>query len=116
MKKYKVLLVDYRSTRLKQITSLLNFCDGCCVDSRLEISRNDLEQGDYDIIIVHSGNDPESGCIENNEWDTGDAKIILFSGDCTQLEKYYDGILYVRPDYFESQSNILKLLKKESVE
>lgn len=114
MKKYKILLIDNNNNRRMQITSLLNCHNDCCVDPRGEISKHDLEQGSYDVIIVHLGNNPEHGCIENEEWDTGRAKVVSFSGGHSQLESSYEDILYVRPDYFESKDNVRKLLKGAS--
>jgi len=113
MTKNRILLVDYKSTRRMQIATLLNCHHNCCIEQMETISKDDLEQGAYDIIIVHSGNEPEGGCIENKEWDTGGAKVILFSGGLDELKDFYDGILYVHPDYFKSQGNVQKMLKGE---
>lgn len=110
MKNHNILLIDFDNKRRNQISSLLDCYDSCRVDQKSSLLQNEFEQGNYDIVIVHYGNNPEGGCIENEDWDAGSAKIVLFSGSYSQDKHNYDGMFYVNAQYIEDKDNLHKLL------
>lgn len=112
MKKLSILLVDNDNTRRSHILISLNSYKSTIVDYMPTIKKKEFEQGKYDIIIIHSGNNPEGGCVENGDWDIGSAKVILFSGGYSQNKSFSDGIFYASASFIEDKENLHTLLNE----
>ncbi len=110
MKKIRILLIDCDDIRRNHLFVLLNRYESCFVDQKSTISKDEFEQGNYEVVLVHFGNNPEGGCIENQDWDAGRAKVILFSGGFVQDKSDYDGMLYASASYIEDKENLYKML------
>lgn len=106
---HKILLLDCNTDRRLQITASLQGNMNCRIDSRSHIGKNAFEHGCYHVVFVHSNN-TEGAPIENEEWDAGAAKVVLFSGGYGKDRVEYDGFHYVKASYIENQDNLCQLL------
>lgn len=112
MKKFNVLLIDCYKKRREKLLKLLLSYNNVLVDTKQKIDKITFEQLDCDIVIVHSGNDPEGKSIENEEWNIGKAKVVLFSGSYSlNVARDPDGwLFYARAPYIEIEENLHMLL------
>ena len=109
----KLLLLDNRRGRRDDIVKLISEDSDIRVDAQDQVSECEIASGHYDLAIVHAGNE-EANHIEDETWDVGKARVILFSGGFTKDCSEVDGMLYVSERYL--MKNVLRLVYGDGCE
>jgi hypothetical protein len=112
--KLNILLLDDNNDRLLKTSSSIKFCDDgrYCVDAQTSIDQKTYESNNYDIVLAHSSNKEVYESIEDNDWDSGDAVMIFFSGAFTIEKIIEDGEWFVSASFLQKRENICILLKE----
>ena len=108
-----ILLLDCNSARLHRTTSLMKCCDDgrYCIDPRESVDQDNYENNNYDIVFAHHSNKEVEESIEDQDWNSGGAVVIFFSGGFVLDKDEQDGAWYVSASFMEKGGNICKLLK-----
>ena len=106
----KIVIIDTNEQRREVITNIISGNKEFLVESRAHISREDFENGVYDLALVHYNN--IEGPKFEGSWDISDTKLILFSGNFIQNIAKSDDIYYASARYVQNYENLLKLMKE----
>ena len=113
--KLNILLLDCNSARLHRTTSLIKCRDDgrYCIDPRLSVDQYNYENNNYDIVFAHHSNKEVEESIEDQDWNSGGAVVIFFSGGLSlDKKKDLNGVWWVSASYIEKRENICILLKE----